>query len=53
MGNPGHRPLPENELQLEVKFPACPDGLSPEAKKIWKREAKKGYLPPACPAGVC
>ncbi|HPD57623.1 MAG TPA: phage terminase small subunit P27 family [Smithellaceae bacterium] len=41
MGNPGHRPLPENELQLEVKFPACPDGLSPEAKKIWKREAKK------------
>lgn len=34
-GNPGKRPLPENEPQLEAVKPNAPKTLSQEAKKHW------------------
>lgn len=39
-GNPGKRPLNENEPKLQKKAPKCPPWLEPEAKKEWKRMAK-------------
>lgn len=38
-GNPGRRPLPENEPEPEISkdVPAPPDHLTPEAVKEWKR----------------
>ena len=40
-GNPGHRPLNEQEPKPVKKAPACPKWLEPEAKKEWKRLAKQ------------
>lgn len=36
-GNPGRRPLPENEPQPTVAIPTRPGWLSPEAKHEWSR----------------
>ena len=40
-GNPGKRPLNDKEPKPEKKAPPCPKWLMPEAKKEWKRLAKK------------
>ena len=40
-GNPGKRKLNEHEPKPEKKAPACPKWLEPEAKKEWKRLARK------------
>ena len=36
-GNPGKRRLPENEPKPRGGVPRCPNWLSTEAKKVWKR----------------
>jgi len=38
-GNPGHRPLPQDEPQPEQfeKFPPAPRHLGKDAKKFWRR----------------
>ena len=38
-GNPGKRPLNQNEPSPEKKAPECPSWLEPEAKKEWERMA--------------
>src|SRR5689334_3828108 len=38
-GNPGKRPLNENEPQLEPGIPECPDYLDEIARKEWARIA--------------
>ena len=43
-GNPGKRPLNANEPKPEKKAPSCPKWLEPEAKKEWRRLAKKMEL---------
>ena len=43
-GNPGKRKLNENEPRPERKAPSCPKWLEPEAKKEWRRLAKKMEL---------
>ena len=40
-GNPGKRPLNEREPKPAKKAPACPKWLEDEAKKEWRRLAKK------------
>ena len=40
-GNPGKRPLNKNEPKPTKKAPPCPKWLEPEAKKEWRRLAKK------------
>ena len=40
-GNPGKRPLPENEPRLEVERPRAPTHLSPQAKAHWPKIVKK------------
>ena len=40
-GNPGKRPLNEREPKPAKKAPACPKWLEYEAKKEWRRLAKK------------
>ena len=40
-GNPGHRPLNENEPKPNKKAPSCPKWLEPEAKKEWRRLSKQ------------
>ncbi len=40
-GNPGKRPLPENEPKPKPLMPACPDWLPNEAKAIWEEEAPR------------
>ena len=40
-GNPGKRKLNEHEPTPEKKAPSCPKWLEPEARKEWKRLAKK------------
>jgi P27 family predicted phage terminase small subunit len=40
-GNPGKRKLNENEPRPGHTAPTCPKWLDPEAKKEWKRLAKK------------
>lgn len=40
-GNPGKRPLNENEPQPEVKIPECPADLGREARQEWDRIAPK------------
>jgi P27 family predicted phage terminase small subunit len=39
MGNPGKRPLPENEPKPEPIAPECPDWLCEDAKAEWARIA--------------
>lgn len=39
-GNPGKRPLNQNEPKPEKKAPKCPSWLEPEAKKEWRRMSK-------------
>ena len=39
-GNPGKRPLNQNEPKPQKKAPPCPKWLEPEAKKEWKRLAR-------------
>lgn len=39
-GNPGKRPLNQNEPKPEKKAPKCPKWLEPEAKKEWRRMSK-------------
>ena len=36
-GNPGHRPLPQDEPQPEIKQPDPPEWLSGEALREWNR----------------
>lgn len=38
-GNPGKRPLPENEPKPKPIAPECPAWLNREAKKMWKELA--------------
>ena len=38
-GNPGKRPLNENEPEPKTRIPACPFHLSGDAKKEWERVA--------------
>jgi len=38
-GNPGKRPLNENEPKLEPKAPVCPKWLDNYAHKVWERLA--------------
>ncbi len=40
-GNPGKRKLNEKEPKPEKKAPSCPKWLEEEAKKEWRRLAKK------------
>lgn len=40
-GNPGKRPLNDREPQPRRVTPRMPDHLSPEAKKEWRRMAKR------------
>ena len=40
-GNPGKRKLNANEPRPEKKAPSCPKWLETEARKEWKRLAKK------------
>jgi len=40
-GNPGRRPLPENEPVLKVEIPRPPPNLSKEAKKHYRKVAKQ------------
>jgi len=40
-GNPGKRPLPENEPKPTVKAPRAPSILSTSAKKHWKKIVKQ------------
>ncbi|MCD8013316.1 MAG: phage terminase small subunit P27 family [Lachnospiraceae bacterium] len=40
-GNPGKRPLNENEPKPERKAPPCPKWLEKEAKKEWRRLSKQ------------
>ena len=40
-GTPGTRPLNKNEPKPTKKAPPCPKWLEPEAKKEWRRLAKK------------
>jgi len=40
-GNPGKRPLNNNEPKPKKKAPPCPKWLEPEAKKEWRRLAKQ------------
>lgn len=39
-GNPGNRPLPQNEPKPEPTAPKCPAWLDKEAKKEWRRVIK-------------
>ena len=39
-GNPGRRPLNNNEPKPDKKAPRCPAWLEEEAKKEWKRMSK-------------
>lgn len=39
-GNPGKRPLNQNEPKPEKKAPKCPAWLEPGAKKEWRRMSK-------------
>lgn len=41
MGNPGRHPLNKNEAKPTAKIPPCPKHLGEEAKKEWRRMAKK------------
>ena len=43
-GNPGKRPMNSAEPKPEKKAPSCPKWLEPEAKKEWRRLAKKMEL---------
>ena len=40
-GNPGHRPINQKEPKPQKKAPACPKWLSEDARKEWRRLAKK------------
>jgi len=40
-GNPGHRPLDEDEPRAAPKLPPPPVELSAAAKKIWRRDGRK------------
>ena len=40
-GNPGKRALNDKEPKPQKKAPPCPKWLEPEAKKEWRRLAKK------------
>ena len=40
-GNPGRRPLPQNEPMPPVKIPSPPRELSDRAKKEWRKLAKQ------------
>ena len=40
-GNPGKRPLPENEPKPYPKAPECPADIDKDAKKVWKRLGPK------------
>ncbi|MBU5455267.1 phage terminase small subunit P27 family [Caproiciproducens sp. MSJ-32] len=40
-GNPGKRPLNEDEPKPEKKAPKCPSWLDAEAKKEWRRMSKQ------------
>lgn len=39
-GNPGHRPLNNQEPKPKKKVPTCPEWLEEEAKTEWKRMCK-------------
>lgn len=35
-GNPGHRPLPENEWEPDTTSPGCPEHLNPLGRRLWE-----------------
>ena len=35
-GNPGHRPLPEDEWEPDATPPECPEHLGPLGKRLWE-----------------
>ena len=39
-GNPGRRPLNENEPKPALRLPQAPGHLSPEARKEWRRSGR-------------
>ncbi len=39
-GNPGRRPLNDNEPRPAPRLPSAPSHLSPEAKKEWRRSGR-------------
>jgi len=39
-GNPGHRPLPENEPEFKAEIPKCPLVLNKVGKKTWADKSK-------------
>jgi P27 family predicted phage terminase small subunit len=43
-GNPGKRPLNQNEPRPRAVLPRCPGHLSPEARAEWKRMARRLFL---------
>lgn len=47
-GNPGHRPLNDDDLKVEAGMPEMPKGLPKAARREWKRMSKllleKGVL---------
>ena len=50
-GNPGHRPLPENEPEFSAEVPPCPQWMGRVAKAEWRRIVKEldpqGLITPA------
>jgi len=40
-GNPGKRPLNQNEPKPKPLLPSCPNWLNKDAKAMWRRLAKK------------
>lgn len=40
-GNPGKRPLPENEPHAKPGLPRCPNGMSAEGKRVWRALGKQ------------
>jgi P27 family predicted phage terminase small subunit len=40
-GNPGRKPLPQNEPQPEVGLPRCPKRFTGDARKLWSTLAKQ------------
>lgn len=42
-GNPGNRPLNQHEARIRRALPRCPDELTDEAKREWRRVARELY----------
>lgn len=42
-GNPGKRPLPENEVKPPTAVPPCPEYMTGDARKFWKHLVNELY----------